>query len=94
MRSMMLKRPDLSDYLPRVAAPTLMLAARDDDEGWPLQQAEAACATMPNARAGVPSGSARVAPLLLDAELIARTLLGFWSEVAQDPAHDVEAFGQ
>ncbi|KZS82893.1 alpha/beta fold hydrolase [Mycobacterium persicum] len=94
MRSMMLKRPDLSEYLPRVAAPTLMLAARDDDEGWPLQQAEAACATMRNARAGQLSGSARVAPLLLDAELIARTLLGFWSEVAQDPAHDVEAFGQ
>lgn len=49
---------------------------------------------MRNARAGVLSGSARVAPLLLDAEMIARTLLGFWSEVAQDPADDVEAFGQ
>ncbi|VBA38311.1 Putative aminoacrylate hydrolase RutD [Mycobacterium innocens] len=94
MRSMMLKRPDLSDCLPRVAAPTLMLAARDDDEGWPLQQAETARATMRHARAGVLSGSARVAPLLLDAEMIARTLLGFWSEVAQDPADDVEAFGQ
>ncbi|AGZ53398.1 alpha/beta fold hydrolase [Mycobacterium kansasii] len=94
MRSMMLKRPDLSEYLPRVTAPTLMLAARDDDEGWPVAQAESACATMRNARAGVLSGSARVAPLLLDPELIARTLLGFWSEVAQDPAHDVEAFGQ
>ncbi|VBA56979.1 alpha/beta fold hydrolase [Mycobacterium attenuatum] len=94
MRSMMLKRPDLSGYLPRVSVPTLMLAARDDDEGWPLHQAEAACTSMRNARAGVLSGSARVAPLLLDAELIARTLLDFWSEVAQDPAHDVETFGQ
>lgn len=94
MRSMMLKRPDLSDYLPRVVAPTLMLAARDDDEGWPLHQAEAACATMRNARAEVLSGSARVAPLLLDAQRIARTVVDFWSEVGQNPAHDVQAFGQ
>ena len=70
-RSMMLKRPSLSDRLPRVVAPTLMLAARDDDEGWPLHEAEAACASMRNARARVLSGSARVAPLLLDAKPIA-----------------------
>ena len=68
---MMLKRPSLSDRLPRVVAPTLMLAARDDDEGWPLHEAEAACASMRNARARVLSGSARVAPLLLDAKPIA-----------------------
>ncbi|MDT5349157.1 MAG: hypothetical protein QOH91_2444 [Mycobacterium sp.] len=85
MRSMMLKRPSVSDRLPRISAPTLMLAARDDDEGWPLQQAEAACATMPDARAAMVSGSARVAPLLLDAELIARTLVEFWNDLRLAP---------
>jgi hypothetical protein len=40
---------------------------------------------MPEARTAVVSGSARTAPLLLDAELIARTVAGFWSEVAQQP---------
>ena len=86
MRSMMLKRPDISSRLPVVSAPTLMLAARDDDEGWPLDAAEAACAQMPNARAVLVSGSARVAPLLLDAEAIARNLIGFWSEVGEQTA--------
>ena len=79
MRSMMLKRRSVADQLALVAAPTLMMAARDDDEGWPLHEAEAACARMRNARAVMLSGSARVAPLLLDADLIASTLLCFWS---------------
>lgn len=87
MRSMMLKRRSVADRLPRIVAPTLMLAARDDDEGWPLHQAEAACATMPHARAVLVSGSARVAPLLLDAELIERTLADFWSELGQLRRH-------
>lgn len=94
MRSMMLKRRDMTDRLPRVSAPTLMLAARDDDEGWPLREAQAACATMPNARAGVLSGSARVAPLLLDAEVIARTLADFWSEIGEQPDQNLDALGQ
>jgi pimeloyl-ACP methyl ester carboxylesterase len=80
MRSMMLKRPGMTDRLPQVQAPTLMLAARHDDEGWPLRAAEEACATMPRARAGVLSGSARVAPLLLDAGPIVRTLRDFWAQ--------------
>ncbi|MGH3559102.1 MAG: alpha/beta fold hydrolase, partial [Mycobacterium sp.] len=70
MRSMMLKRASLTDRLPRLGAPTLMLAARDDDEGWPPPDAEAACATMPNARSAVVAGTGRVAPLLLDGDLI------------------------
>jgi pimeloyl-ACP methyl ester carboxylesterase len=90
MRSVMLQRKSLNDRLPHIVARTLMLAARDDDEGWPLDAAEAACASMTNARAVMMSGSARVAPLLLDADLIADTLLDFWSEVGEQPAHDVE----
>ncbi|MBI2698801.1 MAG: alpha/beta hydrolase [Mycobacterium sp.] len=83
-RSMMLKRPDLHDRLPHIAAPTLMLAAHDDDEGWPPDQARAACATMRNAHADVVMGGGRVAPLLVDAKTIAGTLVDFWD--AQRPA--------
>ncbi len=75
MRSMMLHRPSLADRLQDIVAPTLMLAARDDDEGWPPREAEAACATMPNARAAVVAGTGRVAPLLLDADLIAGSVV-------------------
>lgn len=84
-RSMMLQRPDLHDRLPQVAVPTLMLAAHDDDEGWPPDAARAACATMPNARADVVMGGGRVAPLLVDATTIARTLVDFWDEAPPVP---------
>lgn len=77
-RSMMLKRPDIRHRLAHITAPTLMLAAHDDDEGWPPDEARAACATMRNARADVVMGGGRVAPLLVDAQTIARTLVDFW----------------
>ncbi|MHA7652367.1 alpha/beta fold hydrolase [Mycobacterium sp. ML4] len=83
--SMMLKRPDIGHRLSRITAPTLMLAAHDDDEGWPPQQARAACAVMPNARADVVMGGGRVAPLLVDAKTIARTLVDFWAVAEVDP---------
>lgn len=85
MRSMMLNRPDLHDRLPRITSPTLMLAAHDDDEGWPPDQARAACATMRNARAEVVSGGGRVSPLLVDADAVARTLVDFWADAAARP---------
>ena len=82
MRSMMLNRPDLHDRLPHIVAPTLMLAAHDDVEGWPPEEAQAACATMRNARAEVVSGGGRVSPLLVDAKTVARTLVDFWNAAA------------
>lgn len=88
MRSMMLKRRSVADRLPQIVAPTLMLAARDDDEGWPMHEAEAACATMPNARAVMATGGGRVAPLL-DAERIAQTLVDFWSQVGEQPCENL-----
>ncbi len=84
-RSMMLKRPDLHERLPQIAAPTLMLAAHDDDEGWPPEQARAACAVMRDAWVDVVRGGGRVAPLLIDAQTIARTLVEFWGN-ASPPA--------
>lgn len=80
-RSMMLTRPSLADRLPGISVPTLMLAARDDATDWPPSAAQGACATMPNARAAVVAGVGHVAPLLLDAERIAHTVLEFWADV-------------
>ncbi|PJE22273.1 MAG: alpha/beta hydrolase [Mycobacterium sp.] len=85
VRSMMLKRPGLHDRLPQIAAPTLMLAAHDDDEGWPPDQARAACAAMRDARVGVVRGGGRVAPLLVDAQTVARTLVDFWGSASPTP---------
>lgn len=85
VRSMMLKRPSLQDRLPQVAAPTLMLAAHDDDEGWPPEQARAACAAMRDARVGVVRGGGRVAPLLVDAKAVARMLAEFWESASPSP---------
>jgi pimeloyl-ACP methyl ester carboxylesterase len=82
IRSMMLNRPNLHDRLPQIVAPTLMLAAHDDVEGWPPQKAQAACASMLTARAEVVSGGGRVSPLLVDAKTVARTLIDFWDAAA------------
>lgn len=79
MRSMMLNRPDMHDRLGEIVAPTLMLAAHDDVEGWPPEKARTACAAMRNARAEVVSGGGRVSPLLVDADAVARTLVDFWA---------------
>jgi pimeloyl-ACP methyl ester carboxylesterase len=85
MRSMMLHRPSLHDELRRIVAPTLMLAARNDDEGWPPHEAEKACASMTNAGVAVVAGTGRVAPLLIDSDLIARTVVEFWNVSASSP---------
>src|ERR1700710_1729052 len=82
MRWMMLNRPRLHDRLPHIVAPTFMLAAHDDVEGCPPEEAQAACATMRNARAEVVSGGGRVSPLLVDAKTVARTLVDFWNAAA------------
>jgi pimeloyl-ACP methyl ester carboxylesterase len=82
MRSMMLNRPSLHEELTQIIAPTLMLAAHDDVEGWPPAEAHAACATMPDARAEVVSGGGRVSPLLVDAKRVAQTLIEFWNAAA------------
>ncbi|MBX9638947.1 MAG: hypothetical protein K2X97_04230 [Mycobacteriaceae bacterium] len=63
---MMLKRPDIHHRLPT----TTTKAGR--------RTRRAACATMRNARADVVRGGGRVAPLLVDAQTIARRLVDFW----------------
>jgi pimeloyl-ACP methyl ester carboxylesterase len=68
----------LTDTLPRVNAPTLFLTGDLDDQHWHAADAEAAADTMPNARAVTLTGAGHVGPLLVDTDLIARTVAEFW----------------
>ena len=67
----------LNDTLPRVNAPTLFLTGDLDDQHWSPSDAHAAAATMPNAQVVTLTGAGHVGPLLLDADLIARTVTDF-----------------
>ncbi|MGQ4596308.1 alpha/beta fold hydrolase [Nocardia sp. R6R-6] len=81
IRSVMLGRPDLSDRLPGIATPTLMLAASDDVAGWTPAVAEAVVAKMPNAQVGAVSGTGHVSPLLLDHDILEKRIIKFWDSV-------------
>lgn len=75
MRSVMLRRPDLSDVLRRVAAPTVLIAG-DQDPLWTPAQAQAAAALSARATAATVSGG-HSPPLEAPAE-VSRLLLGLW----------------
>lgn len=77
IRSVSLRRRDLTHLLPAVDAPTLMAACRDDP-GWNYEQATAAVAKMPNARALEVRGTGHVAPMLLEPDLLAREITALW----------------
>ena len=68
----------LTDTLPRVNVPTLFLTGDLDDQHWSPADARAAAATMPNAQVVALTGAGHVGPLLVDADLIARTVTEFW----------------
>jgi pimeloyl-ACP methyl ester carboxylesterase len=69
----------LTDKLPAITAPTLFLTGDVDGQQWSPATARAAAATMPDARVVTLSGAGHVSPLLVDADLIARTVADFWS---------------
>jgi pimeloyl-ACP methyl ester carboxylesterase len=68
----------LTDILPRVNVPTLFLTGDLDDQHWRPADAHAAAATMPNAQVATLTGPGHLGPLLVDADLIARTVTEFW----------------
>jgi pimeloyl-ACP methyl ester carboxylesterase len=68
----------LTDKLPAITAPTLFLTGDVDGQQWSPARAQAAAATMPDARVVTLSGSGHVSPLLLDTDLIASTVADFW----------------
>ncbi|WIM88570.1 alpha/beta hydrolase [Candidatus Mycobacterium wuenschmannii] len=68
----------LTDKLPAITAPTLFLTGDVDGQQWSPAEAEAAAATMPDARVVRLRGAGHVSPLLLDTDLIANTVADFW----------------
>jgi pimeloyl-ACP methyl ester carboxylesterase len=68
----------LTDKLPVVTAPTLFMTGDLDNQEWSPAAAQAAAATMPDARVKTLSGAGHVGPLLLDTDYIASTVAEFW----------------
>ena len=68
----------LTDTLPEINVPTLFLTGDLDDQHWRPADAHAAAATMPNAQVVALTGAGHIGPLLVDADLIARTVTEFW----------------
>jgi pimeloyl-ACP methyl ester carboxylesterase len=71
----------LTDKLPAVTAPTLLIAGDLADQHWQPADAQAAAATMPHARAVAVTGAGHLGPLLLDVDLIADTISEFWKSL-------------
>jgi pimeloyl-ACP methyl ester carboxylesterase len=71
----------LTDKLPAVTVPTLLITGDLGDQHWRPADAQVAAATMPNARAVAVTGAGHVGPLLLDVDQIARTVIEFWKSL-------------
>jgi pimeloyl-ACP methyl ester carboxylesterase len=71
----------LTDKLPAVTVSTLFIAGRLGDQHWQPADAQNAAATMPNARAVAVTGAGHIGPLLVDTDLIARTVTEFWESL-------------
>jgi pimeloyl-ACP methyl ester carboxylesterase len=81
MTSMMLHRPDMTTDMTAIAAPTLIIAARDDSTGWRPADARAVAAGMRDARVVAAAGSGHTSPLIVDLATVQRALADFWDEV-------------
>ena len=71
----------LTDKLPAVTVPTLLITGDLADQHWHPADAQTAAATMPDARAVAVTGAGHVGPLLLDVDQIARTVTEFWKSL-------------
>jgi pimeloyl-ACP methyl ester carboxylesterase len=71
----------LADKLPLVTVPTLLIAGDLADQHWQPADAQAAAATMPDARAVAVTGAGHLGPLILDVDLIASTVTEFWKSL-------------
>ncbi|BBZ17033.1 alpha/beta fold hydrolase [Mycolicibacterium gadium] len=77
MRSMMLKRTGIEDLLPSIKVPTLVMSVRDDVTGWRPDEARRTCAVIPNCRVEEVAGTGHMSPLLIDRELVLRSITEF-----------------
>jgi pimeloyl-ACP methyl ester carboxylesterase len=85
MRAVMLNRPDITDVLSTIDAPTLVIAARTD----PMlnaEQARTAAARMPHAAYVELGADGHIAPILAAADELADVIREFW----KDPSARVE----
>ncbi len=71
----------LTDQLPAVNVPALFMTGDLGDQHWSPAAARAAADTMPDARVVRLSGAGHVGPLLVDADVIAQAVTGFWSSL-------------
>ncbi|GAC1343596.1 MAG: alpha/beta fold hydrolase [Candidatus Dormibacteria bacterium] len=81
MRSLMLKRPDLTAALRGVTVPTLVVSG-DRDPLWTSDQARAAAALPSRGACRVVPGGGHVAPLLEGAVALVEVITGFWADPA------------
>lgn len=79
MRSMMLNRPDMTSDMASISVPTLIIAGRDDITGWRPADAHAVADTMPDATVVAAAGSGHSSPLLIDRDLVLRSITEFWA---------------
>ena len=79
VRSFILNRVDITDLLPRIEAPSLFVTG-DDRGDWTPEEAEAAAALAPFARAAVVHGSRTLVPIERPAEL-ATLIREFWASL-------------
>lgn len=79
MRSMMLNRPDMTADMAAIAAPTLIIAGREDITGWRPADAQAVADAMADARVVATNGSGHSSPLLIDRDRVLQSIYEFWS---------------
>lgn len=70
-----------TDTVPPITAPTLFLTGELDDQHWRPADAQAAAATMPDARVVTLTAAGHLGPLLLDTDLIADTVTASWRQL-------------
>ena len=83
IRSMMVRRPDMSAEMARLDVPTLLITGRDDSTGWRPADAERVAATMRDVTLVAATGSGHSTPLLVDSATVDQALAEFWRRVAQ-----------
>jgi pimeloyl-ACP methyl ester carboxylesterase len=86
IRSMMLNRPDMRADMAGIAAPTLLIAGREDITGWRPADAQAVADTMVDAKVVATAGSGHSSPLLIDRDRVLQSITDFWAQKDHDHA--------
>lgn len=90
VRSASLGRPDITDVLPNVVAPTLMVTGQDDTM-WTPAEARDAAAQLPSGACVIVPGAGHVAPLLQSAAAMIELIEVFWRDPAAFVAREAQA---